>query len=95
MAATAEAAQVILPLSSAVETEGTFTNHERRISIPAGVSPRDRIGGRLWMQWGTGLVGPGAGQALPCQQCSHWRLRSRREQGSDSLAVVCLRAAND
>jgi predicted molibdopterin-dependent oxidoreductase YjgC len=41
---TAEAAQVFLPLSSAVETEGTFTNHERRVQrVRPSIAPRNGI----------------------------------------------------
>jgi Uncharacterized anaerobic dehydrogenase len=65
MTATAEAAQVFLPLSSAVETEGTFTNLERRIqrvqrSIAARAGMENwqiicqlaaRMGGRFRMKY--------------------------------------------
>jgi formate dehydrogenase major subunit len=41
---TAEAAHVFLPLSSAVETEGTFTNHERRVQrVRPSIAPRNGI----------------------------------------------------
>jgi Uncharacterized anaerobic dehydrogenase len=65
MTPTAEAAQVFLPLSSAVETEGTFTNHERRIQrVQRSIPPRNgmenwqifcqlaaRMGGRFRMKY--------------------------------------------
>jgi predicted molibdopterin-dependent oxidoreductase YjgC len=44
MTPTAEAAHVFLPLCSAVETEGTFTNHERRIQqVRQSIVPRNDI----------------------------------------------------
>jgi formate dehydrogenase major subunit len=44
MTPTAEAAHVFLPLSSAVETSGTFTNHERRVQrVRQSIQPRNGI----------------------------------------------------
>jgi len=41
---TAEAAHVFLPLSSPVETDGTFTNHERRIQrVRRSIRPRNGL----------------------------------------------------
>ncbi len=41
---TAEAAHVFLPLSSPVETDGTFTNHERRIQrVRRSIPPRNGL----------------------------------------------------
>jgi formate dehydrogenase major subunit len=42
MTPTAEAAHVVLPLSSPVETDGTMTNHERRLQpVRASIPPRN------------------------------------------------------
>jgi predicted molibdopterin-dependent oxidoreductase YjgC len=44
MTPTAEAAHVFLPLCSPVETEGTFTNHERRVQrVRQSIVPRNGI----------------------------------------------------
>jgi formate dehydrogenase major subunit len=44
MTPTAEAAHVVLPLSSPVETDGTLTNHERRLQpVRASIPPRNGL----------------------------------------------------
>ena len=44
MTPTAEAAHVVLPLSSPVETDGTMTNHERRLQpLRAAIPPRNGL----------------------------------------------------
>jgi predicted molibdopterin-dependent oxidoreductase YjgC len=44
MTPTAEAAHVVLPLASPVETDGTLTNHERRVQpVRAAIPPRNGL----------------------------------------------------